>query len=388
MVLRVWISAFLVAESITTVAAVHRPRHTRLSAGRHRAGQELDTYKKPVARPQLEKCPGSIPVAGYGRVALVRAAWNRPSDSAGDVQVKREKQDKVVAQMKSRAYFGDDCTHDDNNTLAGMHLFGKSLRYTVDLSGAGCGCNVALSISPLQDNRRLTECGDYFCDANRVCGVSCAEIDIQEANMYTFLTTLHTQNDHSGTGKGKSSGHRDWTSEQYGPGASCINTLEPFNVTASFPASADNVTIKGIVLSLSQTGRSCSPLETRISSHCPPGYKCPLSMMLKGGVTPIVSYWGIGEDLRWFDSPDGFTGKSEGRCDANKCGASVKFYNFAVEEYREGPLAERRPAGAAVVLDQRQQEDGDTPGAISYNEAPHDEPTYEGIRRNLPSALT
>merc|ERR1719335_961100 len=104
-----------------------------------------------------------------------------------------------------------------------MKLLGKRFSYTTDMSGAGCGCNAALYLTSLPQSSSASDCGDYYCDANNVCGESCAEIDIQEANQYAWHSTLHTSQDHSGVGKGYGgggkfwSGPRDWTDEEYSP---------------------------------------------------------------------------------------------------------------------------------------------------------------------------
>merc|ERR1740138_1918305 len=143
----------------------------------------------------------------------------------------------VVPHMGARAYFADACTagtYDHAQYLA-LKLLGKQLVYTVDMSGAGCGCNAAFYLVPMRQNDKPSSCNDYYCDANSVCGVACAEIDIQEANQYAWHSTLHTSDDHSGKGAGYGGGPgdswdgpRDFTWQQYGPGAECIDTTKPF----------------------------------------------------------------------------------------------------------------------------------------------------------------
>merc|ERR1719195_1632540 len=144
----------------------------------------------------------------------------------------------------------------------GLRLLGKTMRYTIDLHGAGCGCNAALYLTSMKQNEHPSECHDYYCDANKVCGESCAEIDIQEANTASWHSTLHTMYDHNGVGGGYGggpgwNGPRDFDSSQYGPHASCIDTTIPINVAVSFPVN-DQGTLTAMQITLSQDGHSCT----------------------------------------------------------------------------------------------------------------------------------
>jgi hypothetical protein len=62
-----------------------------------------------------------------------------------------------------------------------------------------CDCNIALYLVSIGENSDpLTtdpDCGldPFYCDASNVCGRSCTEIDIMEANKYAFLSTLHSK---------------------------------------------------------------------------------------------------------------------------------------------------------------------------------------------------
>eukprot|EP00445_Apocalathium_hangoei_P009375 CAMPEP_0203868820 /NCGR_PEP_ID=MMETSP0359-20131031/17342_1 /ASSEMBLY_ACC=CAM_ASM_000338 /TAXON_ID=268821 /ORGANISM="Scrippsiella Hangoei, Strain SHTV-5" /LENGTH=1214 /DNA_ID=CAMNT_0050787323 /DNA_START=57 /DNA_END=3701 /DNA_ORIENTATION=- len=290
------------------------------------SASELPVAKPTQAPQDIAVCLGSFDLGGYGPVSLVPTGWHA-NGALFEVVGKGE----LVPHMGSRAYFANTCTaglYDHKQYLA-LNLLGKTLRFMVDLSGAGCGCNAALYLVSMQQNDKPSTCNDYYCDANHVCGVSCAEIDIMEANMYAWHSTLHTALDHSGKGAGYGGGDgwagpRDFTGAQYSPGGSCIDSSRPFQVAASFPV--DGVgDMRAMEVVLTQDGRDC-PLAAKVDDY---GGMAELSRALAAGMTPVMSYWSA-NDMLWMD---GAGADGQGPCvvdDASACGESVRMYDFAV----------------------------------------------------------
>merc|ERR1719276_658984 len=154
-------------------------------------------------------CPGNVDVAGFGKVAVIPTGWGsaegmvpvQVSSGHGGIQ-------ELVPRMGSRAYFASTCSAGkySNEQYLALDLRRKTLRFTVDLSGAGCGCNAALYLVSMRQNTQPSDCSDYYCDANKVCGVSCSEIDIMEANQFAWHSTLHSSQDSNGLGGGYGGG--------------------------------------------------------------------------------------------------------------------------------------------------------------------------------------
>ena len=76
------------------------------------------------------------------------------------------------------------------------NLVGGAIEYDVDLSASGCGCNAAFYLVSMpgydaQQHEAPSGAGDFYCDANKVGGVWCPEMDIMEANTYAWHTTPH-----------------------------------------------------------------------------------------------------------------------------------------------------------------------------------------------------
>jgi len=307
----------------------------------------------PLTKKTSFMCPGAMDLAGYGKVAVTAAGWADPgvmdlagygkvevtaagwaeSSNGSKLQVTNDISGTGVTLFtNARAYFANTCeemSYDHRRYLA-LNLLGKTMRYTADISGAGCGCNAAFYLVSMPQNEDVSDCGDYYCDVNATCGVFCAEIDIQEANQHAWRSTLHSSHDREGRTDGSGgggaanwTGPRSFTLEQYSPGGRCVDTSKPFNVTVSFPVDGKG-SLSAMVVELSQEGESCS-LERKMSDY--DGNR-ELEQALTKGMTPVISYW-HSKDMLWLDS-NGSDGKGPCTKDTLKCGESIRFYDFAV----------------------------------------------------------
>lgn len=275
-----------------------------------------------------QTCRGVLPISGGMPVSLVGATWNVPGDLANQLELNS---DLVVARLKSRAYFADACSEGAyvHEQYRGMPLLGRTLRYTTNLAGAGCGCNAAVYLTSMKQNPLKSKCLDYYCDANNVCGVQCAEVDIQEANGRAWRSTLHAYNDSigAGAGFGGSGPHRfAFSSVEYGPNAKCIDTSLPFDVAVSFPVDASGQ-LKAMEVILAQPGKPCD-ISFSVSEY----QRMPeVSAALAAGMTPIISYW-RSRDMAWLDG----RGNDGPDCRMERpaaCPESVSFYGFSVGPY-------------------------------------------------------
>lgn len=288
--------------------------------------------------PKNVTCPGQLNVGGVGPVTLINAYWNVPYQTAGKVELIGG---RVTPYMLGRTYFGTSCStgayetaYHPSNYLS-LQLLGKELVYTTDMSGAECGCNAALYLTSLPQSKEVSGCYDYYCDANTVCWLKCAEIDLQEANKYSWHSTLHIPTDPNGVAAGYGgggngwNGPRDWKKEDYGPGGRCIDTTRPFQVAVGFPTNSAG-RLAAMRTTLSQSGKPCT-LTTSISSYNVNGQNAldQLTDALAPGMTPIISYWSS-KDMLWMD---GKGGDGLGPCaqdTPDKCSPSVSFSDFSV----------------------------------------------------------
>jgi len=183
----------------------------------------------------------------------------------------------------------------------------KTLSYTVDLSKVGCGCNLAVYMiqepakNPAGQPSEGT-CQDsspYYCDANKVCGQWCPEMDIMEANIKAFQSTPHACDAPTGTGHYNNcdrSGCGKTTKDipnSYGPGPTYqIDTTRPFDVQTVWQA--NNMLTKlvqgphTVVLDHSSCGGALAGMHAAMSS----------------GMSLRITYWGDSPGtMAWLDQP-------------------------------------------------------------------------------------
>jgi len=279
-----------------------------------------------------QTCRGEVKFKGLGSFQVVNAEWHSPWIKGRRVDVKSKI--AVIPHVKSRAYFAEGCTAGeyDNKKYANVKLLGKTISYTVDLSSVGCGCDAQVHLVPMRHNSQKSKCKDFFCGPSQkhVCGETCFTIRLQDANQYSWFTSLHLKDDPHGVSIGYGGKERrDWNSTQYGPSAKCIDTTWPFRVAVSFLTN-DKGTLETVKLTLSQTKSSCN-LTAQIDMYIL-GTRDGLSELseaMEAGVTPVVTYWND-DSLLWMDGL-GIDGSGPCVVDAPAaCPRSMMLSNFAI----------------------------------------------------------
>jgi len=207
-----------------------------------------------------------------------------------------------------RVYLANSCPTSFNPTMFyKFNLLGKTLSMTLDLSQISCACNAAvyLVMMPAYGSNNQpdpTKCGDYYCDANQVCGVYCPEIDLVEANAYTLQFTPHDCSPPNGNyysscdGGGCGVNSYRQSGNAYAPGGSIIDTNKAFQYNATFLTSGG--LLNQILVVLSQEGRLL-----KLNSPCSTSYLNSLTTAAQQMVL-TMSYWGdTASTMSWLDIP-------------------------------------------------------------------------------------
>lgn len=298
---------------------------------------------------------------------------------------------RFTIHHKSRVYFGEKCTPGEYNPLdyTNLKLLGKKFRFTANIKGTQCGCNAAMYFTPMHQNTGFkNRAGSYYCDANFVGAFTwgkkeegCQEIDVLEGNQYAMHSTLHAWGekqegtpengyiqvwksiyDHDGLsggnggGMGGGNGPRSFKNEQFCPGSATIDTTKEFEMVAYFFEKGGK--FDRFLVEIRQGDRNLTAIDTwwdreKLAKHgafnlndhntgprlhANPykyGYEAPqmddLTRVLKGGVTPIFSFWSS-KTMDWMDGPgtDGL-----GPCKEETLGCDnmdISFGGVAIED--------------------------------------------------------
>lgn len=307
----------------------------------------------------LSTCAGSLAVRGRNaRLHLVRSAGDgsrlSPDRSTVELRLAPRPPSAHYNRGGSRVYGADRCegSRYSPGEYAAWRLVGKTLSFTVDLSGCACGCVVAVYLVPLRGRTAPGTCGgDFYCDAMRVCGEFCTEIDVMEASSHTFLSTFHGDlvgGECFGRGTGLGGPHAAFDPASYGPGGANIDTRRPFRVAATFEADGNRSTLRRMSMTLAQVGKPPLSFAPPVPAHCLARH----AAALRGGVTPVISYWAA-DNLSWFDPP---TVCQRGEQDA--CAETARVGHLRVVPAKPHPPG----GGAAGCTDEAGWRNGDRPG--------------------------
>jgi len=208
----------------------------------------------------------------------------------------------------ARVYLAENCDSKFKpTTFFKFMLMDKTISYTADLSGVECGCNAALYLVSMpaysQSSPDPTRCGDYYCDANQVCGVYCPEIDLFEANNRNIHITPHTCNNPIGhfypgcDGGGYVQSAYQTNPSSFGPGPNyIINTQMPFQLSHTFESK--NGYLNKMISVFSQAGKNFTLIHDKES------YLKELTGAVKNGMVVAISLWGDGGgEMSWLDVP-------------------------------------------------------------------------------------
>jgi len=240
----------------------------------------------------------------------------------------------LTIEHNRRIYIAGSCVNTFGpDIFKGLPLLDQTLSFTADLSQVGCGCNAAFYLVAMpaygpNNQPDPTKCGDYYCDANNVCGLYCVEMDIFEANNRAIQVTPHKCDAPQGhyypscDRGGCAINTYHLNPNNFGPGSNFIvNSQKPFRVSMSFMTT--NNVLTSIYTVVSQEGKQFS--FTHNDGHCGGGYLASMTDAFKQGMVGTFSYWGsTGSIMSWLDVPP---------CDINEAcnqANTVTFSDFRI----------------------------------------------------------
>eukprot|EP01013_Petalomonas_cantuscygni_P002221 TRINITY_DN12258_c0_g1_i1.p1 TRINITY_DN12258_c0_g1~~TRINITY_DN12258_c0_g1_i1.p1 ORF type:complete len:290 (+),score=30.92 TRINITY_DN12258_c0_g1_i1:91-960(+) len=184
---------------------------------------------------------------------------------------------------------------------------GHRFSVTVDMRGAGCGCNMAMYLVSMP-SAKPGQNHDYYCDANGVGGNWCPEFDLMEANVHGLHSTAHKCDTPWGPstcvrGSSGSVGFGQGATD-YGPNDEpvstdpfTVDTSRPIRYSAAFgpaPARRTEVTLQNVPFR-SKTNASASVTKIIPTTSV-------MASAFDDGMVLVVSYW-ASPNMHWLDHP-------------------------------------------------------------------------------------
>ena len=190
-------------------------------------------------------------------------------------------------------------------TYERLHLLGKKLRWNVNVSNAGCGCNAALYLVDMPDGG--SDDGAGYCDVQTPFDQGgCLEIDLFEGNTKAMATTLHTLNEQPPQYKDDDCNQWgcqvDWGKDDASKyslhnSAGGIDSSKPFEMEAAFDAQG------GMTVTITQ-GSISKVLWDENSAKPKPGSAArqATKAALEKGLVLVTSLWQAdGDGMSWLD---------------------------------------------------------------------------------------
>jgi len=248
-------------------------------------------------------CLGQIQIDGVGATYIMSGNPEGVSVAGSTLQLKYDYGAMYTSKCQSNF---------DPTVFQRFYVLNKTLSFTADVSTISCGCNAAFYfvLMPAYNQNQQpdpTKCGDYYCDANQVCGIYCPEVDLMEANRAALQITPHKCNSPNGKyypycdGDGCGIGTKNM-GNNYGFGSNyLINTQHPFNISYNFQTSGG--VLSRIVSTISQNDRQFT--ITHDESVCGSAYLPSLTNAFSQGLVLTTSYWSgsSGSTMSWLDVP-------------------------------------------------------------------------------------
>jgi len=248
-------------------------------------------------------CLGQIPITGEAPTYIMAGSSDGVNVAGNGLQLKWNHGATYTAKCQ---------TNFDPDVFRRFYVLDKTLSFTTDVSTISCGCNAAIYfvLMPAYNQSQKPDpssCGNYYCDANQVCGLWCPEVDLMEANRAAFAITPHKCDApvgkwYSHCDGGGCSIRTNKMGNNYGFGSNfIINTQQPFNVSYNFQTSGG--VLSRIVSTFSQQDRHFT--VTHDESLCGSNYLASLTDAFSQGLVLTASYWSgsSGSTMSWLDVP-------------------------------------------------------------------------------------